>query len=159
MNLDAAHDDSSGASGMVTPTDSALATPSDSRSTSFSGSPYATDPWDLTSFDKLTAFDFLDNLALSQKVEKFNRSLQLQEENLKKRRDKVKKEYEAKKERVLQSVEFEKYKAKYGKDVDKLLEKWSDPQVRRFSSHHKHKLMFRIGCVRSGEAVLRRWCF
>lgn len=64
-----------------------------------------------------------------QRVEKTKRTIQLHSENLKKRRDKVKAEYEKQKERVITSIEFEKFKAKYGKDVDRLMDKWSDPQV------------------------------
>ncbi|KAL7271243.1 hypothetical protein RUND412_006011 [Rhizina undulata] len=118
--------------------DSPLSSPPLSRSHSHSSSsasvPYNSSNEEFDVFpplDKLTIFDYLDQFALPQRLEKLNKSIQTQSENLKRHRDKVKKEYEKHKERVIKKtdVELEKYKQKYSKGLDKLAEKWSDTKV------------------------------
>lgn len=101
-----------------------------SRSSSFhSSSSWLSDvveDWDFTPLDKLTMFDVLDNLALPQRLEKINRSL-----NLKKHREKVKAEYAKQKERVIKRTdqELDRLKAKYTKGLDELIVRWNDTAV------------------------------
>jgi len=114
----------------VTPTSS----PALSRSTSFVGS---NEDWGeaFPPLDKLTVFDFLDQFALPQRLERINeqinRRIQFQSENLKKHRDKVKLEYVKQKERVIKKkdVEFEKYRKRYSQGLEKVLDKWDDTRV------------------------------
>ncbi|CAZ85113.1 unnamed protein product [Tuber melanosporum] len=114
----------------VTPTSS----PALSRSTSFVGS---NEDWGevFPPLDKLTVFDFLDQFALPQKLERINeqinRKIQFQSESLKKHRDKVKLEYVKQKERVIKKtdVEFEKYRKRYSQGLEKVLDKWDDTRV------------------------------
>lgn len=104
--------------------------PSLSRSSSFrSSSSWLSDvveDWDFTPLDKLTMFDVLDNLALPQRLEKINRTL-----NLKKHREKVKAEYAKHKERVIKRTdqEFDRLKAKYTKGLDEIIVRWNDSAV------------------------------
>lgn len=117
-------------SNRVTPNSS----PSLSRSTSFMGT---SEDWGevFPPLDKLTVFDFLDQFALPQKLEKINerinRKIQIQSESLKKHRDKVKLQYVKQKERVRKKtdVEFEKYRKKYSQGLQKVLDKWDDTRV------------------------------
>ena len=101
-----------------------------SRSSSFhSSSSWLSDvveDWDFTPLDKLTMFDVLDNLALPQRLEKINKTL-----NLKKHREKVRAEYAKQKERVIKRTdkEFDKLKAKYTKGLDELIVRWNDTAV------------------------------
>jgi len=114
----------------VTPTSS----PALSRSTSFVG---PNEDWGeaFPPLDKLTVFDFLDQFALPQRLERINeqinRKIQFQSESLKKHRDKVKLEYVKQKERVIKKtdVEFEKYRKRYSQGLEKVLDKWDDTRV------------------------------
>lgn len=82
--------------------------------------------WDFTPLDKLTIFDVLDNLALPQRLEKINRTL-----NLKKHKEKVRAEYVKHKERVMRRTDKELYrlKSKYTKGLDELIVRWNDTAV------------------------------
>jgi len=142
----------------VTSTDS----PGLSRSSSFhsSSSSWLSDvveDWDFTPLDKLTMFDVLDNLALPQRLEKINRSL-----NLKKHREKVKAEYAKQKERVIKRTdqELDKLKAKYTKGLDELIVRWNGTAVsRRCRIITPGVLTTCIGCLCPREDLLRGWGF
>ena len=86
----------------------------------------AAEDWDVTPLDKLTIFDVLDNLALPQRLEKINRTL-----NLKKHKEKVRAEYVKQKERVMRRTDKELYKLKlkYTKGLDELIIRWNDTAV------------------------------
>ena len=111
-----------------------------SRSSSFaSTAQWLNDDWEFTPLDKLTVFDVLDNLALPQRLEKINKSL-----NLKKHRDKVKAQYEKQKERVKKRTdeELEKFKTKYTKGLDDLIVQWNDTRVSEYGpSLHFHAIL------------------
>lgn len=101
-----------------------------SRSSSFHSSSSwlseVVEDWDFTPLDKLTMFDVLDNLALPQRLEKINKTL-----NLKKHREKVRAEYAKQKERVMKRTdqELDRLKAKYTKGLDELIGRWNDTAV------------------------------
>ena len=86
----------------------------------------AAEDWDFTPLDKLTIFDVLDNLALPQRLERINRTL-----NLKKHKEKVRAEYVKHKERVMRRTDKELYrlKSKYTKGLDELIIRWNDTAV------------------------------
>ena len=132
-----------------------------SRSSSFhSSSPWLSDvveDLDFTPLDKLTMFDLLGNLALPQRLEKINRSL-----NLKKHREKVKAEYAKQKERVIKrtDIELDKLKARYTKGLDELIVRWNDTAV----SYKCRVITFGvlttcIGCLCPREDLFCGWCF
>jgi hypothetical protein len=59
-----------------------------SRNPSFSNSSSYQEDWEvLTPLDKLTVFDILDNFALPQQIEKWQRRVSAQTEKVKKQRD------------------------------------------------------------------------
>lgn len=82
-----------------------------------------------TPIERLTVFDFLDNLALPQTIEKINRAVIMRRESFKRSTEKVKREYEKQKTRVINNIEIEKFKTKYSEGVDKLLVRWNDTKV------------------------------
>lgn len=107
-----------------------------SRSESFSGSIRDEDWESMAQFDRLTLFDLLDNialpsLALNQRIDKWNKSLQSQGEQIKKQSRYVKETYQKQKEKVLKKKdsELERFKKKYGDGVDKLMVRWEDQKV------------------------------
>ncbi|KAI5847510.1 hypothetical protein BZA05DRAFT_426577 [Tricharina praecox] len=104
---------------------------------SSSGQTQDTDDWDFfPPLDKLTVFDYLDQLALPQRLEKINRTYLVQ-------RDKVKRGFESTrvKARLRTDQELEKYREKYSKGLDKILENWNDTKI--VSS--REKLSFVVG--------------
>ncbi|KAI5808772.1 hypothetical protein DFH27DRAFT_598380 [Peziza echinospora] len=124
---------------LLSSNESAGDSPKLSRSSSFaSTAQWLNDDWEFTPLDKLTVFDVLDNLALPQRLEKINKSL-----NLKKHRDKVKAQYEKQKERVKKRTdeELEKFKTKYTKGLDDLIVQWND--TRAISA--REKISFVVG--------------
>jgi len=132
-----------------------------SRSSSFhSSSSWLSDvveDLDFTPLDKLTMFDVLGNLALPQRLEKINRSL-----NLKKHREKVKAEYAKQKERVIKRTdkELDKLKAKYTKGLDELIVRWNDTAVScRCRIITSGVLTTIVGCLRPREDLFCGWCF
>jgi hypothetical protein len=127
LELDLGNDLSSEASG---PTSSPLARTHSSASTA--DLPADHEEWEVfPPLDKLTIFDFLDNLALPQGIEKINRTVVKQREKLRKQRDRVRQQYVVQKERVNKKmdVEMEKYKQKYSQGLDRLFEQWNDTRV------------------------------
>lgn len=98
--------------------------------------------WDIfPPLDKLTIFDFLDQLALPQRLENLNKKVLVQRENLKKQRDKFQRQYSEQKEKVLKTTDFDKYVRKYSKHVDQLMEKLDNDKVVPL----KEKLSFVVG--------------
>ncbi|KAI5795629.1 hypothetical protein EDC01DRAFT_652968 [Geopyxis carbonaria] len=91
--------------------------------------------------DKLTIFDFLDQLALPERLEKVNRTVLVQRDNLKKQRDRVKKQYQEQKEKIMKRTDIEKYRQKYSGSVDRILDKWNDTRVVSV----KEKISFVVG--------------
>lgn len=107
-------------------------TPGLSRSGSFSNSSAYMDDSDADegSFfppvERLTMFDFIENLALTQRVEKLQNSISTQTERLKKRglntRDRAVEEW---RRRVpSESEQLDKYKKRMRQSVDRLSERW-----------------------------------
>ena len=126
-------------------------------SSSSSYHPNSSEDWDFTPLDKLTIFDVLDNLALPQRLEKINRSL-----NLKKHREKVKAEYAKQKERVIKRTdkEFDKLRARYTKGLDELIVRWNDTAVSfRCRVIMSSVLTTHIGCLCPRENLFCGWCF
>ncbi|KAJ6260935.1 hypothetical protein Dda_3596 [Drechslerella dactyloides] len=110
--------------------------PTISRSGSFVGSSKDEDWEGAAQVDRLTLFDLLDNLALpslalNQRIEKWNRTLQTQSETFKKQGKYVKETYDKQKERVFKKrdVELDKLRARYGKNVDQLMKRWQDQKT------------------------------
>ena len=114
-----------------------LSTPGLSRSASFSNSSYHGDESDFedASFfppvEKLTMFDFVENLALSQRIEKLQTSIASQTEKLKKQaknrgitRDRVVEEW---RRRVpTEAEQLDRYKKRMRTSVDRLNRKWKE---------------------------------
>jgi len=104
---------------------------------SSAGQTQEADDWDIfPPVDKLTVFDYLDQLALPQRLEKINRTYLVQ-------KDKVKRGFESTrvKARLRTDQELEKYREKYSKGLDKVLENWNDAKI--VSS--REKLSFVVG--------------
>ena len=74
--------------------------------------------------DKLTIFDYLDQLALPQRLEKINRTYLLQ-------KDKVKRGFQQTKAKAMRKtdLELERYREKYSKGLDRVLQRWNDTKV------------------------------
>ncbi|KAF3901586.1 hypothetical protein ABW21_db0203320 [Orbilia brochopaga] len=122
--------------------------PTLSRSGSFVGSSRDEDWEGAAQVDRLTLFDLLDNLALpslalNQRIEKWNKTLQTQSETFKKQGKYVKETYDKQKERVLKKrdVELDKLRARYGKNVDQLMKRWQDQKTVTL----REKLSFVVG--------------
>ncbi|KAK6537867.1 hypothetical protein TWF694_010767 [Orbilia ellipsospora] len=122
--------------------------PTLSRSGSFVGSSKDEDWEGVAQVDRLTLFDLLDNLALptlalNQRIEKWNRTLQTQSETFKKQGKFVKETYDKQKERVFKKrdVEIEKLRARYGKNVNQLMKRWQDQKTVTL----REKLSFCVG--------------
>ena len=111
-------------------------TPGLSRSASFSNSSFhdGSDSDDATFFppvERLTMFDFVENLALSQRIEKIQSSIASQTERLKNQaknrgitRDRVIEEW---RRRVpTEGEQLEKYKKRVRRSVDRLNKRWNE---------------------------------
>jgi len=104
---------------------------------SSSGQTQDSDDWDFfPPLDKLTIFDYLDQLALPQRLEKINKTYLVQ-------KDKVKRGFENTrvKARLRTDLELEKYREKYSKGLDKILENWNDTKA----VSAREKLSFVVG--------------
>jgi hypothetical protein len=111
-------------------------TPGLSRSTSFSGSVYMDDSdAEEASFfppvERLTMFDFVENLALAQRVEKIQTSISAQTERLRKAarergqntRDRAVEEW--RRRLPTEGEQLDKYKKRMRQSVDRLSERWA----------------------------------
>lgn len=101
-----------------------------SRSPSFDSSMYA-DQEELESvppLDRLTIFDFLENLALPQRLEKLQTRISAQTEKVKKQRENARKRVvkEWRKRLPEPDEQYDKYRRRMKSSVDKLGERWTD---------------------------------
>lgn len=116
-----------------------IQTPGLSRSPSFSNSSYQDDLSDDGSFfppvERLTMFDFIENLALPQRVEKIQTSLQAQREKFKRQQSFLKSTGSNTRDRVVEEwrrrvptsdEQLEKYRRRMRKSVDRLSLQWNE---------------------------------
>ncbi|KAF2867988.1 hypothetical protein BDV95DRAFT_630908 [Massariosphaeria phaeospora] len=119
----------------LAPSYSTVSTPGLSRSNSFSYSSYESDAEDASFFppvERLTMFDFIENLALPQRVEKIQRSVSAHADKLRKQaksrsantRDRVVEEW---RRRVpTEGEQLDRYRRKMRQSVDRLNERWNE---------------------------------
>ena len=110
-----------------------------SRNASFSGSSSYQEDWDVfPPLDKLTVFDLLDNLALPQRLEKWQNTLAAQKERVKRQQQKLKSTGLTAKDRVVEEwrrrvptpdEQLDKYKKRMRDSVDRLGARWSDTKA------------------------------
>ncbi|KAF2501599.1 hypothetical protein BU16DRAFT_500822 [Lophium mytilinum] len=119
---------------------STTTTPGLSRNPSFSNSStYRDDASDDGSFfppvDRLTMFDFLENLALPQRLEKLQTSIQQQTEKVRRQQARLKSTGQSAKDRVVDEwrrrlptpdEQLDKYKKRMKESVEKLGTRWND---------------------------------
>ncbi|KAI5810816.1 hypothetical protein BZA77DRAFT_340129 [Pyronema omphalodes] len=93
---------------------------------SSTGHTHDSDDWEIfPPLDKLTIFDLLDQFALPQRLEKINKTYATQKE-------KVKRGFQQTKTKAIQrskDFDIDKYREKYAKGLDKVLERWNDTKV------------------------------
>ncbi|MCJ1353466.1 MAG: hypothetical protein MMC33_003452 [Icmadophila ericetorum] len=110
-----------------------------SRNPSFSGSSSYQEDWEVfPPLDKLTVFDLLDNLALPQRLEKWQNTLAAQTEKVKRQREKLRTSGVNAKERVVEEwrkrlpppeEQLEKYRKRMRESVDRLGMRWNDTKA------------------------------
>ena len=110
-----------------------------SRNPSFAGSSSYQEDWDVfPPLDRLTVFDLLDNLALPQRLEKWQNTLTAQKERVKRQQQKLKSTGINAKDRVVEEwrrrlptpdEQLEKYKRRMRDSVDRLGSRWSDTKA------------------------------
>lgn len=110
-----------------------------SRNASFSGSSSYQEDWEVfPPLDKLTVFDLLDNLALPQRLEKWQNTLSAQKERVKRQQQKLKSTGLTAKDRVVEEwrrrvptpdEQLDKYKKPMRDSVDRLGARWSDTKA------------------------------
>ncbi|KAI9829231.1 MAG: hypothetical protein M1819_006411 [Sarea resinae] len=108
-----------------------------SRNGSFSNSSSYQEDWEaFPPLDRLTVFDFLDNLALSHRLERFQNTISAQTEKVKRQREKLK--FSSAKDRVVDEwrkrlpppdEQLEKYKKRVKESVDRLGTHWNDTKA------------------------------
>ncbi|KAL1963366.1 hypothetical protein VTN77DRAFT_8382 [Rasamsonia byssochlamydoides] len=105
-----------------------------SRNHSFSASSSYQEDWEIPPLDRLTFFDLLDNLALSQKLEKWQQTLNVQRERVRRQREKLKSTSLQAKERVVgewkkrvptAEEQLEKYRRRMKESVERLGKQWN----------------------------------
>lgn len=129
------------ASGGRTPTSSSLP-PSPGilpRNASFSTASSYQEDWEVfPPLDTLTIFDILDNLALPQRLERWQNKLSAQTEKVRRQREKLKSTSLNAKERVVEEwrrrlpppdEQLEKYRKRMRESVDRLGTKWHDTKA------------------------------
>lgn len=116
-------------------------TPAFSRSDSFSGSSRADDNDDDDSFvppDRLTIFDMIENLALPQRIEQFQRSISEQRTKLQRQQQRLKSQGMNAKDKVIEEMrrrvptsdeQLEKYRKRVHQSVDRLGKRWNDTKA------------------------------
>jgi hypothetical protein len=108
---------------------SAPSSPRASRSNSSASSSGSqvqeSEEWDaFPPLDKLTIFDYLDQFALPQRLDNLNQTYRAQKNKVKRRLE------ETKAKALLRTdLELEKYREKYNRGLDKVLERWNDTKV------------------------------
>lgn len=112
-----------------------------SRTDSFSSSSKHEDDEDDESFvppEQLTIFDMIENLALPQRIEKFQRSLEKQRTRLERQRQRLKTQGITAKDKVVEEwrrriptadEQLDKYKKRMRVSVDRLGERWNDSKA------------------------------
>ena len=133
--------DSSGPSGLKTPTLSS-SPPSPgflSRNPSFADSGNYQDDWEgIPPLDRLTVFDLLDNIALPQRLEKWQNRLQAQTDKVRKHHEKLRASGLNAKDRVVEEwrrrlpppdEQLDKYRKRMRDSVDRLGTRWNDTKI------------------------------
>lgn len=117
----------------VPPSPSAL-----SRNQSFTNSASYQEDWEVFPLDKLTIFDLLDNLALPQRLEKWQNKLSAQTERVRRQREKLRFPSFNAKDRVVEEwrrrlpppdEQLEKYRKRMKQSVDRLGTRWNDTKA------------------------------
>jgi hypothetical protein len=124
--------------GLTVPTDGSLSPSSTpgklSRNPSFSNSSSYQEDWEIPPLDRLTFFDLLDNLALSQKIEKWHQTLNVQREKVRRQREKLKSTSMQARERVVgewkkrvptAEEQLDKYRRRMRESVERLGKQWN----------------------------------
>lgn len=106
-----------------------------SRNTSFSNSSSYQEDWEtFPPLDKLTIFDLLDNIQLSQRFERWQHAINMQREKVRKQREKIRSTGLNAKDRVMgewkrrvptADEQLEKYRRRMKEGVDRLGKQWS----------------------------------
>jgi len=111
-----------------------------SRSPSYSSSSAVWEEDDidgLPPLDRLTVFDFLENFALPQRLEKLQASISAQTDKVRKQQERLKSTSKIAKERVVDEwkkrvppadEKLDKYRRRVRDSVDKIGKRWSDPK-------------------------------
>ena len=110
-----------------------------SRNASFSNSSSYQEDWEVfPPLERLTVFDLLDNLALPQRLEKWQNTLTAQTEKVRRQREKLKSSSLNAKERVVEEwrrrlpppdEQLEKYRRRMRDSVDRLGSRWNDTKA------------------------------
>lgn len=110
-----------------------------SRNHSFSNSSSYQEDWDMfPPLERLTVFDILDNIAIPQRLEKWQSTLNAQKEKVKRQREKLKSSSSYAKDRVVEEwrrrlptpdEQLEKYKRRMRDSVDRLGTRWNDTKA------------------------------
>lgn len=124
--------------GLNVPTDGSVSPTSTpgklSRNPSFSNSSSYQEDWEIPPLDRLTFFDLFDNLAISQKLEKWQQTLNAQRQKVRRQREKLKSTSLQAKERVVGEFkkrvptaeeQLEKYRRRMKESVERLGKQWN----------------------------------
>lgn len=124
-----------------------------SRNASFSETSSYQEDWEaFSTMDRLSVFDLLDNFALTQQLEKFQRNLSLQTEKVRKQKEALKCRGSYAKELVVEEwrkrvpstdEQLEKYLKLMRENVDKLGSHWNDTRAITF----REKISFICGVL------------
>ncbi|KAI9707462.1 MAG: hypothetical protein M1836_000423 [Candelina mexicana] len=137
---------SSSVLGSLTPTESksrdrssSPRSPALSRNPSFTDSSSYQEDWDaFPPLDRLTVFDLLDNLALPQKLERFQNTISVHTEKVRRQREKLKSSGINAKDRVVEEwrrrlpppdEQLDKYRKRMRDSVDRLGRRWNDTKA------------------------------
>jgi len=127
-------------SGIKTPAlSSTPPSPRLSRNVSFSTSGSYQEDWDaFPPLDRLTVFDVLDNLALPQRLEKWQNTLSAHTERVRRQREKLRSSSKNAKDRVVEEwrrrvptpdEQLDRYAKRMKESVDRLGRRWNDAKV------------------------------
>ena len=110
-----------------------------SRNASFSNSSSFQEDWEVfPPLDRLTVFDLLGNLALPQRLEKWQTALSAQTEKVKRQREKLKSSSVNARERVVEEwrrriptpdEQLDKYRKRMRESVDRIGARWNDTKA------------------------------
>ena len=110
-----------------------------SRNPSFADSGSYQEDWEsVTPLDRLTVFDLLDNIALPQRLERWQSRLQAQTDKVRKQREKLRASGLNAKDRVVEEwrrrlpprdEQLDKYRKRMRESVDRLGTRWSDTKA------------------------------